>query len=142
MTWHFTFTKPPKLRICLPNEIGAIFDIRRAARARHPGKTSKNSGDVNVNERTVVPGGFRPPDRRPRASVEPKRSTAVGSLTAALVPGVEAGSGMEVHEQELGTVRAQHMYKMRCECGRSWFTLELPRLVQCPACHRLSLVSE
>jgi hypothetical protein len=95
-----------------------------------------------VNERTVVPGSFRAPDRRSRVSVEPQRTAPVDSLNAALVPGVEAGSGMEVHEEELGMVRAQHMYKLRCECGRSWFALELPKLVQCPACHKLSLVSE
>jgi hypothetical protein len=49
--------------------------------------------------------------------------------------------GIEVHEGELGSVMAQRLYKMRCECGRSWFELELPRLVQCPACLRLNLVS-
>jgi hypothetical protein len=49
--------------------------------------------------------------------------------------------GIEVHEDELGSVMAQRLYKMRCECGRSWFELELPRLVQCPACLRLNLVS-
>jgi hypothetical protein len=49
--------------------------------------------------------------------------------------------GIEVHEGELGSVMAQRLYKMRCECGRSWFELELPQLVQCPACLRLNLVS-
>jgi hypothetical protein len=51
------------------------------------------------------------------------------------------GSGIEVQEEELGTVTAQRLYKMRCECGRSWFELELPRLIQCPACAKLNLVS-
>lgn len=51
------------------------------------------------------------------------------------------GSGIEVHEEELGTVTAQRLFKMRCECGRSWFELELPRLIQCPACAKLNLVS-
>jgi hypothetical protein len=92
-----------------------------------------------VNDRNVVPGAFRPPERRVRPSVEPQQP---GPLTAALGPSGEASSGMEVHEQELGTVRAQHMYKLRCDCGRSWFALELPKLVQCPACHKPSLVSE
>jgi hypothetical protein len=50
-------------------------------------------------------------------------------------------SGIEVHEEELGTVTAQRLFKMRCECGRSWFELELPRLIQCPACAKLNLVS-
>jgi hypothetical protein len=49
--------------------------------------------------------------------------------------------GIEVREEELGTVTAQRMYKLRCECGRSWFDLDLPRLVQCPACAKLGLVS-
>jgi hypothetical protein len=49
--------------------------------------------------------------------------------------------GIEVYEDELGSVMAQRLYKMRCECGRSWFELELPKLVQCPACLRLNLVS-
>jgi len=31
--------------------------------------------------------------------------------------------------------------QMRCECGRSWFELELLKFVECPACHKLSLVS-
>jgi len=48
--------------------------------------------------------------------------------------------GIEVCEDELGTVLAQRLYKMRCECGRSWFELELPKLCKCPACQRLNLV--
>jgi hypothetical protein len=51
------------------------------------------------------------------------------------------GEGIEVHEDELGQITAQPMYRMRCECGRPWFELELKRLVQCPACHKLNLVS-
>jgi hypothetical protein len=49
--------------------------------------------------------------------------------------------GIEVHEEELVDVKVQTLYKMRCECGRSWFELELPRLVKCPACEKLGLVS-
>ena len=49
--------------------------------------------------------------------------------------------GIEVHEDELGLVTAQRLYKMRCECGRSWFELELPKLAKCPACARLCLVT-
>ena len=52
-----------------------------------------------------------------------------------------ADSGIEVHEEEWGTVTVQALYKMRCECGRSWFELELPKFVKCPACHKLGLVS-
>ena len=50
-------------------------------------------------------------------------------------------SGIEVREEKWCTVTAQHVYKMRCECGRSWFELELPRLVKCPACDKLGLVN-
>jgi Zn finger protein HypA/HybF involved in hydrogenase expression len=46
-----------------------------------------------------------------------------------------------VREEELGVVQAQQMYQMRCECGRSWFELVLKQFVQCPACHKLGLVS-
>jgi hypothetical protein len=49
--------------------------------------------------------------------------------------------GIEVQEEELGQIKAQQMYRMRCECGRPWFELELKRLVQCPACRRLNVVS-
>jgi hypothetical protein len=51
------------------------------------------------------------------------------------------GGGIEVREEELRSVTAQTLYKMRCECGRSWFELELPRLVKCPACEKLGLVN-
>jgi hypothetical protein len=53
----------------------------------------------------------------------------------------EIGSGIEVREEELGSVEAQRVYKMRCQCGRSWFELELPQFVQCPACAKLCAVS-
>ncbi len=49
--------------------------------------------------------------------------------------------GIDVQEEELGQIKAQQMYRMRCECGRPWFELELKRLVQCPACRRLNVVS-
>ncbi len=50
-------------------------------------------------------------------------------------------SGIVVSEEELGSIKAQRLYKMRCECGRSWFELELPKIVECPACKKLGLVS-
>lgn len=53
----------------------------------------------------------------------------------------KSAGGIEVHEEELSAIRAQPLFKMRCECGRSWFELELPRLVKCPACDKLGLVS-
>jgi hypothetical protein len=55
--------------------------------------------------------------------------------------GQKNGGGIEVLEEELGAIKAQSLYKMRCECGRSWFELELPRLMKCPACDKLGLVS-
>ena len=60
---------------------------------------------------------------------------------SAAPPQTATNSGMEVHEEELGRITAQHVYKMRCECGRSWFEIELPKFVECPACHRVGLVS-
>ena len=50
-------------------------------------------------------------------------------------------NGIEVREQELGAVSAQRLYKMRCSCGRSWFELQLPHLVACPACEKMGLVT-
>jgi hypothetical protein len=55
--------------------------------------------------------------------------------------GSQSATGIEVHEEKWGTVTVQVVYKMRCECGRSWFELELPRFVKCPACHQLDFVS-
>jgi hypothetical protein len=51
-------------------------------------------------------------------------------------------SGILVREEPLRAVSAQRMYKMRCECGRSWFELECLKVVHCPACHKPGLVSE
>jgi Zn finger protein HypA/HybF involved in hydrogenase expression len=59
----------------------------------------------------------------------------------AAIPQTATDSGIEVQEEELGTVTVQQLYKVRCECGRSWFELELPTFVECPACHKLSIVS-
>jgi hypothetical protein len=50
-------------------------------------------------------------------------------------------NGIVVSEEELRSIKAQRLYKMRCECGRSWFELDLPTLVECPACRKLGLVS-
>lgn len=80
-----------------------------------------------AKERTTYAGKFAPLGRR------------VG-LSGAPPPGATA-SGIEVHEEKWGTVTAQHVYKMRCECGRSWFELELPKFVKCPACQKLGLIS-
>lgn len=48
--------------------------------------------------------------------------------------------GIEVQESPLGVIQAQRLYKMRCECGRSWFELKVAQLARCPACQQLSMV--
>jgi len=92
-----------------------------------PRAGSQNCEGLVVKERTAHPGKFSPLGRRASLSVAPPRSATA--------------NGIEVHEETWGTVTVQHVYKMRCECGRSWFELELPRFVRCPACHQLDLVS-
>ena len=49
--------------------------------------------------------------------------------------------GIAVREEPLGTIKAHRFYMVRCECGRPWFEIELPKLVQCPACAKFSAVS-
>lgn len=49
--------------------------------------------------------------------------------------------GIEVREDELVQIAAQRLYRLRCGCGRSWFELQLPHLVTCPACEKMGLVS-
>ena len=51
-----------------------------------------------------------------------------------------AGHGIEVHEQQLGTIKAQLVYRMRCECGRPWFDIQLPKLAECPSCGKMGVV--
>ena len=53
------------------------------------------------------------------------------------LPASDQSDGIEVREQELRRVTAQRVYVIRCECGRRWFELERPALVECPGCHRL-----
>jgi hypothetical protein len=53
---------------------------------------------------------------------------------------LKQSGGIEVQEEELSTITAQKIYQMRCECGRSWFELELSRLAKCPACSKLGVV--
>ena len=52
----------------------------------------------------------------------------------------ETDGGIDVREEDLVLVRAQRLYQLRCECGRSWFELVLKTFVQCPACHKPGLV--
>jgi hypothetical protein len=80
-----------------------------------------------VKERSTYPADFPQLDQR-------------AELNAAL-PETATDGGIEVQEEEWRTVTAQLVYKMRCECGRSWFELEPLKFVRCPACHNLGLVS-
>lgn len=50
-------------------------------------------------------------------------------------------NGIEVHEEDLVIIKAQLMYRLRCECGRSWFDIHMPKLAACPACRRKGMVS-
>jgi len=74
-------------------------------------------------------------------SIVPAESdtATTSNLRAPAVSSME--SGIVVREEELIAVKAQRLFKMRCECGRSWFELELPKFVKCPACKKLGLVS-
>jgi hypothetical protein len=49
-------------------------------------------------------------------------------------------TGIEVCEEELSLIKAQLMYRMRCDCGRSWFDLQLPQLAACPSCTKKGMV--
>jgi hypothetical protein len=80
-----------------------------------------------VTERATYPGKLPQLGRRADLNVGPSETAT--------------DTGIEVHEEEWSTVTAQRVYKMRCDCGRSWFELELLKVVECPACHRLGLVS-
>jgi hypothetical protein len=74
------------------------------------------------------------------AIVSAESDTAAASNLRAPA-GSSMESGIVVREEELIAVKAQRLFKMRCECGRSWFELELPKFVECPACKKLGLVS-
>ena len=68
--------------------------------------------------------------------------SASGSLAAPIRRRKDPDDGgIQVREEPLATVSAQRMYKMRCECGRSWFELVCGTIVLCPACKRLGLIS-
>ena len=81
-----------------------------------------------MKEQTVGPGDF--PQRGRQADLN--------------LPAPQGGpdGGIEVHEEECSAVTVQRLYQVRCECGRSWFELELPKFVRCPACHKLGLVAQ
>lgn len=78
----------------------------------------------------------------PRPTTDPGDVARLGQVRlSAATPQAEMDNGIEVHEEEWGRVAVQLCYQMRCDCGRSWFELELPKVVRCPACRKLSLVS-
>jgi predicted Zn-ribbon and HTH transcriptional regulator len=49
--------------------------------------------------------------------------------------------GNAARDEPAGVVNMQLIYRMRCECGRQWFELEVKKLAKCPACSKLSVVS-
>ena len=48
--------------------------------------------------------------------------------------------GIVVQEDLLASVEAQLLYRLRCECGRPWFEVDLPKLVACPSCGKKGVV--
>jgi hypothetical protein len=68
------------------------------------------------------------------------RAGNVRTLRSHLPPTPRESDGILVQEEELSSASAQHLFRMRCDCGRSWFELELKVLVRCPACRRLNRV--
>jgi hypothetical protein len=98
-----------------------------------------------VKPRTVRLGDIRAAGARSESRADPPppppSKLPQEMLESAFHRRVGRDDGILVQEEELGLVKAQHLYKMRCECGRSWFELELPKLVKCPACQRINLVS-
>jgi hypothetical protein len=94
---------------------------------------------------TAPPRPIRTASHPPGLAVVPTLSpepAAAARPSPVAVPNENSNAnGITVSEEELGSVKAQRLYKMRCECGRSWFELELPTLVECPACKKLCLVS-
>lgn len=77
-------------------------------------------------------------ERTTQAETDDPAGAAPGDVTPWRA---EAEGGIDVREEDLVMVRAQRMYRMRCECGRSWFELVLKTFVQCPACHKPGLVA-
>jgi hypothetical protein len=84
------------------------------------------TGNLAVNDRTT------------EAAVDDPLSVPSGATSWR----ADGEGGIDVREEDLAVIRAQPLYRMRCECGRSWFELVLKTLVECPACHKLGLVSQ
>ena len=79
-----------------------------------------------MRERITYPVVFPPVSRRIVVQVAPLKTATDG--------------GIEVHKERLGKVAVQRLYRMRCECGRSWIALVLPKYIKCPACHKLGQI--
>ena len=79
-----------------------------------------------MTEHITSSGDFPAPSRQVIVQVTP--------------PDTAADDGIEVHEEKLGKVIAQRLYRMRCECGHSWIALLLAKFVKCPACHKFGRV--
>jgi hypothetical protein len=79
-----------------------------------------------VRERITYPVVFPPVSRQVIVQAAPLRGATA--------------SGLEVHKEKVGKVAVQRLYRMRCECGRSWIALVLPKFVKCPACHKLGQI--
>lgn len=94
---------------------------------------------------TVTRGHSRAGGPRPGLSMVPTQPQPKGAAARAVAQSQQAMTAMEsgivVSEEELRSIKAQRLYKLRCDCGRSWFELELPKLMECPACKKLGLVS-
>ena len=78
-----------------------------------------------MTEHITSPGDFPSPGRQ----------VSVQNAAAQATDG-----GIEVHEERLGRVIVQRLYRFRCECGRSWIAFVLPKFVKCPACHKFARV--
>ena len=98
-----------------------------------------------VKQSTTQLAYVRPDGAQTALSVPPESESNSLSLLATPAASerrpINRGYGIEVHEDELGSATAQRLYRLRCQCGRAWFELELPKLVQCPACLRLNVVT-
>ena len=68
------------------------------------------------------------------------RAGSVLTIRSHAKPNPRDSEGILVQEDELSLAVAQQMYRIRCDCGRSWFELELKLLVKCPGCSRLNRV--
>ncbi len=79
-------------------------------------------------------------DGIPQSSESEARSDNVRAIPARRGTAPRESEGIQVQEEELSMATAQPLFRMRCECGRSWFELELKIFVRCPACERLNRV--